>query len=187
MGKLVIISSPSGGGKNAIIRRLVELLPESTRFITTTTRSPRPQEIPGKDYFYVARDMFEQMITEKKLVEYNLYAGEYYGTEKEKLERVLEKYQYVFAALDVNGKRALEEKAIPHVSIFLLPESLDILKERIKARGGVGQASLEERLEAVDDELAQAHIYDLQVVNPQGNMESAVTQIVDYLGSLDKK
>lgn len=188
MGTLIVLSSPSGGGKNVIIRRLLEIFPESRRFSTTTTREPRLQEVVGKDYFFVTRGEFEQMIQENKLVEYNLYAGEYYGTEKEKLENMLKKYDYVFVAIDVNGKQALEKQGIPHQSIFLLPESLEVLRQRIQSRGGIGSEDLAQRLTVAKEELSKAKNYDLQVVNPQGNIESAVDKIVVFLqGEVDRK
>ncbi len=181
MGKLVIISSPSGGGKNAIIRRLVELLPESTRFVTTTTRPPRPQEVEGKDYFFVTPENFSQMIQNDKLIEYNLYAGQYYGSEKNKLEILLDTYNFVFAALDVHGRESLKIKNIPHISIFLLPESLEALEERIKIRGGVGETELQQRMQTAREEMKEANKYDMQVVNPEGNMEVAAQEIIQFL------
>ncbi len=186
-GLLVVISSPSGAGKNTIIRRLTQIFSSSVRFVTTTTRNPRPREIQGEDYFFVAKEQFKHMIQEEKFIEYNEYAGEYYGSEKEKLNHILEKYALVFAALDVNGKLALEALDIPHVSIFILPESEDILRQRIQIRGGVEEEGLEQRLALAEQELALAQKYDFQVVNAQGDMETAVQRIADFLRTyLDK-
>lgn len=181
MGTLIVISAPSGAGKNTVIRRLLELFPSSTRLVTTTTRQPRSQEVEGKDYFFVSKHVFESMIEEKKFVEHNVYAGEYYGTEKEKLDRALEEFEKVFVALDVNGKHALDEQKIPHVSIFLLPESLEILKDRIVGRGSVDGEALEKRLTEASKEMEWAPEYDFQVVNPQGNINQAIEGIIGFL------
>ncbi len=186
-GLLVVISSPSGAGKNTIIRRLMHIFPSSVRFVTTTTRSPRPREISGEDYFFVTKEDFEHMKQRNKFIEYNVYSGEYYGSEKEKLEYVLNKYPMVFAALDVNGKMHLDKLNIPHISIFILPESQDILRQRIQIRGGVGEEDLKQRLFLAEQELAVAKNYDFQVVNPQGDIESAVHSIQNFLQArLDK-
>lgn len=181
MGKLIVISSPSGTGKNSIIRRLVEIFPNSTRFVTTTTRDPRPGEEPGKDYFFVTQEQFDRMLREDKFIEYNKYAGEWYGSEKEKLGLVLQKYDLVFLALDVNGKQSLETLNIPHVSIFLIPESVEALEQRIEARGGVTKQELKKRMETAKEEMKAADKYDVQVVNPEGKMELAVQKIISFL------
>lgn len=181
MGTLVVISSPSGAGKNSIIRRLLEILPNSARFVTTTTRSPRPGEYEGKDYFFVTHEKFEGMLQANKFIEHNTYAGEYYGTEKEKLSRVREKYDYIFVALDVNGKHALDALHIPHVSIFLVPEDMTVLEDRIQVRGGVSEEEMKERMQTAREELKAADAYDRKVVNPEGKMEDAVQEIVQFL------
>lgn len=181
MGKLVVISSPSGAGKNSIIRRLLEIFPNSARFVTTTTRSLRPGEQEGKDYFFVSKEHFESMIQEDKFIEHNIYADEYYGSEKEKLSRVLEKYDFVFVAMDVNGKHALDAQYIPHLAIFLLPEDMSVLEERIQVRGGVDAQEIEKRLQTARLEVQDAGSYDAQVVNPEGKMEEAVQKIVQIL------
>lgn len=181
MGTLVVISSPSGGGKNTIINRLLQLFPNSTRFITTTTRIPRVQEKNGRDYHFVSHEAFEQLRDENKLVEYNFYAGEYYGSEKERLNEDLQKFDWVFVALDVNGKKNLDKLKIAHRSIFLLPESLDVFRDRIIQRGSVTPEALEERMEIARQELQEAKKYDFQIVNPQGNIQEAVEGIVGFL------
>ncbi len=183
MGTLVVISSPSGAGKNSVIRRLLEIFPSSARFVTTTTRSPRPGEQEGKDYFFVSRENFEAMVGEDKFIEHNVYADEYYGSEKEKLEAVLQKYDYVFVAMDVNGKHSLDTLGIPHVSIFLLPEDMSVLEQRIEVRGGVTEQEVQKRLATAREELKAANDYDRKVVNPEGKMEEAVQEIVEFLHS----
>lgn len=181
MGTLVVISSPSGGGKNTIINRLLEIFPKSIRFVTTTTRAPRGQDTNGKDYHFVSHTEFQQLMEQKKFIEYNFYAGEYYGSERERLETDLQMYDMVFVALDVNGKEALDTLHIPHLAIFLLPEDMSVLQERIEMRGGTDEEAIKERLETATQEMKAAGEYDLQVVNPEGKMEEAVAKIVEFL------
>ena len=89
-GKLVIISSPSGGGKDSIISALLKIIPNSTRLITTTSREPRPGNQNGIDYYFVSQAEFKNKIQNEEMVEYNNYAGNYYGIEKKNLILALE-------------------------------------------------------------------------------------------------
>jgi guanylate kinase len=180
-GTLVVISAPSGGGKNAIIRELLKLFPGSTRFVTTTTRLPREGERSGIDYHFVSEQNFKQMIEDGAFIEYNFYAGNYYGSEKIKLEETLNTSSLVFAPLDINGKKQLDSVNFFHISIFLLPEDLNILKNRIVHRGGLTAEEISARMNLADDEIAEAKKYDLSVINPDGNMHEAVAQIQQFL------
>lgn len=180
-GTLVVISAPSGGGKNAIIRELLKLFSGSTRFVTTTTRSPREGEKDGVDYHFVSVAAFEKMKENGNFIEYNFYAGNYYGSEKSKLEETLSTSSLVFAPLDINGKKQLDKLSFPHVSIFLLPEDLSILKNRITHRGGLTPGEIAARMQVADEEVEEAKKYDLALVNPDGNMHEAVKQIQEFL------
>lgn len=180
-GTLVVISAPSGGGKNAIIRELLKLFPGSTRFVTTTTRAPREGERAGIDYHFVSEQNFKQMIEQGAFIEYNFYAGNYYGSEKTKLEETLNTSSLVFAPLDINGKKQLDALGFGHIALFLLPEDLSILKDRILHRGGLTNDEIAARMQLADDEIAEAKKYDLALVNPDGNMHEAVAQIQQFL------
>ncbi len=183
-GKLVIISAPSGGGKNAIIRVLVEKIPKSIRFLTTITRPMRPGEADGVDYHYISKAEFEQKILAGDFVEYNVYAGEYYGTDRLRLEQTLKDNEVIFLQIDVNGKRAMKKAGIKHTSIFILPENLDSLRSRIEKRGGLSPEIIRERMEVAKDEIAAAKEYDYQVINPEGDMNTAVLRIMDILSKI---
>ncbi|MBP9761191.1 MAG: guanylate kinase [Candidatus Magasanikbacteria bacterium] len=180
-GLLILVSAPSGGGKNAIIRALLERFSSSTQLVTTTTREKRPGEEEGKDYYYISKEAFEEKKEAGGFVEYNMYAGNYYGTAWDHLEAALSAYAIVFSQAEVNGKKSLDAKGIPHVSIFLLPEHIDILRARIVARGGTSPASLEERIETAQKEIAEASIYDLPILNKDGYMQETVEAIVAFL------
>ena len=181
MGTLVVISSPSGAGKNSIIRKLLEQCENSVRFVTTTTRSMRPGEVNGEDYFFVSHEKFQSLMLENAFIEYNCYAGEYYGSEKSKLDSVLKKYAFVFGAIDIHGKHALDVQKISHISIFLLPENLEALEHRILARGGVDDQKLKERMNMATEEMKAAGMYDYRVMNREGKMDEAVQKIIEIL------
>jgi len=180
-GLLVVISSPSGGGKDTVIRELLARIPNATRNITTTSRPRRPGNKEGVDYYFISREAFESKIAAGDFVEYNEFAGNYYGTEKHRLEESLAHHPVVFTQVEVNGKRSFDRLGILHVSIFLLPESLDILRERIVTRGGVDEDALEVRLKIAEEEIQQADLYDFQITNFEGKLEETVVQIMGII------
>ena len=180
-GHLVIISSPSGGGKDAVIRELIKIFPNSAKLMTTTTRPQRPGEQNGVDYNYVTREQFQTMIDEGKFIEHNIYADNYYGTEKQRLENNLQTHDMVFSNIEVNGKKNFDASGWENLSVFLLPESEEILKQRIEARGGLTPDKIAERLKTAINEVAQAIIYDYKIVNYQGKLDETVQNVAKIL------
>lgn len=180
-GKLIIISSPSGGGKDSVINALLKIMPNSVRLITTTSREPRPGNKNGVDYYFVSVAEFENKIKNNEMVEYNNYAGNYYGIEKKNLNTALANNDWVFTQIEVNGKQHLDEQNIPNISIFLLPESLEILAERIRHRGGVNEDKIQERLKIAQNEMDKSVIYDYRVVNTDGKFEETIAKIREIL------
>jgi len=180
-GKLVVISAPSGGGKNAVIVRLLPHLPGACRLVTTTTREKRTREKEGIDYFFVSQSEFHALIEDDALVEHNVYAGEYYGIQKKHLQNFLEEHTVVFSTIDVHGKENLDRLGIAHLSIFLMPESVDILEKRIRERGSTSEDKIEDRLNIAKFELNMAKKYDYTVVNRQGYLDDTVQEILAIL------
>lgn len=176
-GTLILVSSPSGGGKNSVIKALLSQFENAAQFVTTTTREPREGEEHGTDYFFRSREEFEAMMERGEFVETNDYAGNLYGTEKAKLDEFLSKYDLVFSQADVHGKHSLDKLDIPHLSIFLLPESIEILKERIISRGGVSEEKMQERMRIAEEELETSKDYDHRIVNVEGKLEETVAEI----------
>ncbi|PIR04305.1 MAG: guanylate kinase [Candidatus Magasanikbacteria bacterium CG11_big_fil_rev_8_21_14_0_20_39_34] len=180
-GKLVVISAPSGGGKNAVIARLIPHIGGSCRLVTTTTRDKRAREKEGIDYFFVSKSEFQSLIESGALLEHNLYAGEYYGIQKKHLQKFLEGHTVVFSTIDVHGKQNLDKLGIEHISIFLMPEDVDILEKRIRERGSTSEDKIEDRLKIAEFELNMAEKYDYIVVNRQGFIEDTVQEILAIL------
>ncbi len=155
-GLLFVISAPSGGGKDAVIAKLLKLIPNSGRLITTTSRAPRPGERDGVNYNFISTAEFKKKIANDELVEHNFYAENYYGAEKNILEKFLASNDVVFSTTEVNGKHNFDKLKIPNIGIFLLPESLEILKNRIERRGGTSPESVKERLRLATNEIEEA-------------------------------
>lgn len=180
-GLLVVISSPSGGGKDSVIKALIKRIPNSARCLTTTSRPPRPGNVEGVDYHFVSEVEFKEKITRGEFVEYNKYAGNYYGTEKSVLDQALLTYTVVYTQVEINGKRSFDRLHIPHLAIFLMPENLEVLRERIIGRGGLMLEEVDERLLIAKQQIAQAGIYDLQIVNEQGKFDETVQKVEEAI------
>lgn len=180
-GLLVVISSPSGGGKDSVTRALIKKIPDSIRCLTTTSRPPRPGNIEGVDYHFVSESEFKEKISRGEFVEHNKYAGNYYGTEKAALDQALSNHEVVYSQVELHGKRSFDRLHIPHLAIFLMPESIEVLRDRIVARGGLTREEVEERLEIAQKEIGEANTYDLQIVNEQGKFEETVDNLVDAI------
>ena len=180
-GHLVIISSPSGGGKDSVINALLKIFPDSSRLITTTSRTPRPDQKGGIDYFFITPEEFKEKIKNSELVEHNFYAGNYYGVEKEKLNQALGKYELVFTQIEVSGKNSFDKAKIPHLSIFLLPENLEILKKRIEKRGGIEPNKIKERLKTAEKEIGKSDIYDYKLVNYEGRLDETIEKVAKII------
>lgn len=180
---LVIISSPSGGGKDSVINALIKRLPRTTRLVTTTSRSPRPGNQEGVDYYFISKEKFETKLAAGDFLEHNVYAGNYYGEEKIELERCFQNYDIVLSQIDVTGKHSLDKLGIPHLSIFLAPESLDILRARIEKRGGITPAVIAERLAVAKREIKESADYDYRIVNADGKLEQTIEKIAKIIAS----
>jgi guanylate kinase len=180
-GTLVLVSAPSGGGKNAIIRALLDRFTGAVQLVTTTTREKRPGEKEGVDYYYISKEEFKKKLADGEFVEYNEYADNFYGTQWQHLHEALATHKIVFSQAEVHGKASLDRLDVPHISIFLLPESLDVLKERIEERGGTSKESLAMRLETAKAEIQSSEMYDFPIVNKDGYMDKTIDAIVTYL------
>jgi len=180
-GILVIISSPSGGGKDAVISSLLKKIEHSTKLVTTTTRALRPEDQDGITYHFVTKENFEEKIKNGEIIEYNFYAGNYYGITKTELENKLKEFNIVFTNIDVHGRRNLTAAGFKILSIFLLPESLDDLKIRISRRGGLNDTEIEQRLQTAKQEITCAHEYDFQVTNKTDKLDETIDSIAKII------
>ncbi len=181
MGLLVIISSPSGGGKDSVINRLLKILPGSARLLTTTTRAPRPGNVEGVDYHFVSEAEFNDKIKNNEMMEYNNYAGNYYGVEKTQLKKTLKDNSVVFTQIEVNGKHSLDKLGIENLAIFLLPESLEILAARIRGRGGVSEELIKKRLEIAKQEIESSKDYDYRIINKDDHLDETVGKVAEIV------
>lgn len=180
-GTLILISAPSGGGKNSVMRELMKRCDDAVQLVTTTTRQKRVGEQDGVDYYFISREQFEKKIQDDGFVEWNEYNGNLYGTEWNELSERLASHAVVFSQAEVHGKANLDKAQVPHISVFLLPERTDVLEKRLRGRGGMSDADIAERLRIADAEIGASHCYDLAIVNTEGDMQGTVEQIARFL------
>ncbi|HYE59857.1 MAG TPA: guanylate kinase [Candidatus Kapabacteria bacterium] len=180
-GTLVVISAPSGGGKNVIIRSLLERFKHATQLVTTTTRPPREGEVDGVDYHFITKEAFLKKVEQGEFVEYNQYVDNYYGTEWDVLEHDLATHAVVFSQAEVTGKQNLDRAQVPHISIFLLPENFGVLEARLRRRGGMKEEDIVARLEIAKQEIEVSSVYDYRIVNAEGKLNETIDAITSYL------
>ncbi|MBS2968928.1 guanylate kinase [Metabacillus sp. KIGAM252] len=170
-GLLIVLSGPSGVGKGTVRKEIFSQ--DDTKFhysISVTTRKPRTGEVDGIDYFFKSREEFEEMIENEKLLEWAEFVGNYYGTPVDYVEKTLSEGKDVFLEIEVQGALQVR-KAFPEgLFIFLMPPSLDELKNRIVTRGTESADIIENRLLAAKEEILLMDAYDYVVENDQVNL-----------------
>jgi len=174
---LIVISGPSGVGKDSVLAGLKKNSP-NLQFITTlTTRQPRPGEVDGRDYTFVSRKKFNELKDKNELLEYAQVYGNWYGPPKAAVREALQDGKDAILRVDVQGVKNIRKIAPEAVFIFLAPASLTELEKRLKNRYTETPAGLALRLKIARDEMKQVGIFDYVVVNRQGQLDAAVSEI----------
>jgi len=168
----VVLSSPSGGGKTTICRKILKRHKDYLYSISATTRKRRKNEKEGRDYFFVPEREFNQIRKKKGFVEWAKVHGEYYGTLRKFVDQAQKKGRVALFVLDVQGGMAIKKKYPESVLIFLLPPSLGELKERLIGRGTDSRGEVEKRLKIALKEIKFWSKYDYVVINK--NLEDTV-------------
>lgn len=174
-GILFVLSGPSGVGKGTVRKALFERDTNLKYSISMTTRAMRQGEEEGVDYFFRTKDEFENMIENGRMLEYAQYVGNYYGTPKQYVEEMIELGHDVFLEIEVQGALQVKENYPQGVFIFLIPPSLEELKNRIIDRGTETEDLILNRLTEAKNEIEMMDKYDYVVVND--NVEEAVSRV----------
>lgn len=182
-GKLLaVISGPSGVGKTTVVRRLLELIPNSTRLVTTTTRPPRENEINGRDYWFLTREEFIAEAGKGHFIEWVESYGHFYGTSFPKLNELFGSHSTVFATLDTRGVFSLKERFPEAVTIFIRHGSLEELERRIRSRH-TNPEDVRKRIAAVGEKMEHSRKFDHVVANNEGEFEKTISAIQRILKS----
>lgn len=164
-GKLVIVSGPSGSGKDTILKAWRSLRPDVARVLTFTTREPRDGEIDGVHYRFVTDDEFQQMVDRNEFLEHKNVHGDRYGSPRAEVEKLLAQGKTVVLQIDVQGAMDVVKVMPEAITVFLLPPSLEELERRLRARGTETEESLRTRLENAKREMDVASRYKVQIIN----------------------
>ena len=162
----MVLSSPSGGGKTTVIKRILDMRPDDYVYsISMTTRPKRSNETDGVDYFFVFRDEFERQIQNGGLLEYENVHGYYYGTPRAPLNSWIETGHVVLLDIDVYGAKRVKAKFQNSLLIFIKPPDEGVLVERLKNRSTESKQQIQKRLERLPEEMQQAEHFDHVIMN----------------------
>ncbi|MGX7348122.1 guanylate kinase [Aerococcus vaginalis] len=181
-GLLVVLSGPSGVGKGTVRKALFNTKEGQDQFyysVSATTRQPRAGEVDGKDYFFITKENFEEMINEERLLEYATYVDNYYGTPIDYVESMTEQGKDVFLEIEVQGALQVKRRMPEGVFIFLAPPNMRELESRIVNRGTDSSEVIAKRMDKARDELQLMTQYDYVVENDE--VSRAVERILTII------
>jgi len=164
-GLLIVISGPSGAGKGTICKKLLDANSNIKASVSATTRAPRVGEVDGKNYFFLSKENFEELLSLDEFLEYAEVYDNYYGTPKKYVLENLNSGNDVLLEIDIAGALQIKEKFKEGVFVFILPPSMEELKKRIVGRGTESEADIKKRYGAALEEISQVIKYDYAVIN----------------------
>ena len=181
-GQVIVISAPSGAGKDTVVKELMKNNPDSRWVsVSATSRAPREGEQEGVDYYYLSKEEFEKKIEEGYFLEYTNYAGNYYGTPKEYIEKKVNKGIDVILIIEIEGAANIKKLIPEAVFIFIMPPSLKELVRRLKKRGTEDNEKILKRFHAAYQEINEVTKYNYVVVNDK--LEDAVNKVESILNA----
>ena len=163
--KLVVVSAPSGCGKDTVVRQLMADRPDVKLSVSCTTRQPRPGEQHGVDYYFITEDEFRRRIETDRMLEYTQYAGNWYGTPLDELEAKQRDGNTVVLVIEVEGAGNVKARFPGALCVFIVPPSLEALEQRLRTRGTETQEQIAKRLAIAAQELKNIDTYDVSIVN----------------------
>ena len=177
-GKIIIITAPSGSGKTTLVKRLLAACPGLTFSVSACTRTPRPGEQHGKDYYFLTEEAFKVKIEEDAFVEWEMvYTGKYYGTLNTEVERIWANNHAPLVDIDVKGALAIQEKYPDNsLTLFIQAPSMEELRKRLELRGTETPHTLEERISKAFFDLSFAPQFDLIIIND--DIDEATQELV---------
>jgi guanylate kinase len=179
-GMLIVVSSPSGGGKGTLIDRVLKTVPGISYSVSYTTRAPRGLEQDGREYFFVDEPAFRAMIARGEFLEWADVYGHLYGTSATQVDRERAAGHDIILEIDIQGAESIRRKVADAVSIFILPPSFELLRNRLVARATDSAADLERRLTGAPNEVAQYKHFDYVILNDDINRASQQLAAVIY-------
>lgn len=164
-GRIIVVSGPSGAGKSTVISRLMARRDDTCFSVSVTTRPPRTGEVDGKDYFFIDRPRFSELVEQGLLLEHAEYVGSCYGTPADYVSRRLASGMNVILDIEVQGAAQVRMNRPDAVMVFILPPSPQELERRLRSRKTDSEEKIQQRLAQARRECEEAHTYDYIVVN----------------------
>lgn len=187
MGKLIVISAPSGAGKTSIVHHLLKNMPELSFSVSACSREKRDNETHGKDYYFLGVEGFQDKIKEAAFLEWEqVYENQYYGTLKSEIERIWSEGKTVIFDVDVIGGLNIKKQYPKEcLSLFIMPPSVDVLRERLSGRGTESEAKLEMRLAKAEQEILKNQEFDKVILNDDFGIacEETMGVITNFINS----
>ena len=167
MGKLIVISAPSGAGKTSIVHQLLKFIPELSFSVSASSRERRGNEVDGKDYYFLGVEGFQKKIKEDAFLEWEqVYENQYYGTLKSEIKRIWSEGKIVIFDVDVVGGLNIKKQYPKEcLSIFSMPPSIEVLAERLIGRGSESDESVKKRLDKAEEETSKSGQFDTIILN----------------------
>ncbi len=178
-GQLYVVSGPSGCGKDTIVQKLLKKRKDIWLSISCTSRSPRPNEKNGKDYFFLTNEEFEKGISNDEFLEYAKFADNYYGTPRKSIEQHLQNGEDVILVIEIMGALQIKELLPDTLFIFILPPSMKELKRRLVNRGTETKEKIDKRFLRAYEEINELNKYNYVVVNDE--VDLAVKKVESIL------
>ena len=165
VGKLYIVSGPSGAGKGTLVRAILDRVPDIWLSVSATTRSPRPGEEEGRHYLFLSAEDFDDLVEDDGLLEWADVHGNRYGTPRAPVEKAIAQGKRAVLEIDPQGAFQVKERLPGSVLIFITPPSFTDLKDRLEGRGSETESEIERRLGDAHSEMKFAKTYDFVVIN----------------------
>ncbi len=184
-GLLIILSSPSGGGKTSIIQKILNKYPDQFAYsISATTRKPRSGEVNGKDYFFLTEKQFRDDIERNVFLEWEKVHGYYYGTPRAYIEKFIDEGKFVLLDIDVNGALKIAQQYQQRtITIFISQPSMDVLVQRLKNRKTDSDTEIDKRLERIPIEMKKSKQFDYVIINDK--LDKTADEIVRIVKSFN--
>jgi guanylate kinase len=167
VGRLIVISAPSGAGKTSIVHQLLKFIPELSFSVSASSRERRGNEVDGKDYYFLGVEGFQKKIKEDAFLEWEqVYENQYYGTLKSEIKRIWSEGKIVIFDVDVLGGLNIKKQYPKEcLSIFIMPPSIEVLAERLIGRGSESDESVKKRLDKAEEETSKRGQFDTIILN----------------------
>jgi guanylate kinase len=182
LGRLIVLTGPSGAGKGTLLKALLARHPELYVSISATTRSARPGEVAGQHYYFLDRAEFDRMVVAGEFLEWAEFAGNCYGTPRQPVVEQIAAGKTVILEIELEGARQVRQSFPAAYRIFILPPSFETLERRLRGRGTESDEVVQRRMRRAKDEIAAADEFDVQIVNDA--LDQALAELVAIVVSV---